>query len=409
MLRIALVHPHLNGISGVELHHAGLCRFLTDRGHDVHVYGDPRTSDISLAPGVTFHAVRAPEFRETRLGLAWYVREFAREASRVVAGDRALYDVVHARGEVLVAPDIYHVTGIQWGERHRALASRNVGETGPSRRVKDALHPIARPVSPVLARLERRILRDPRLQAVHAEGRFVHDDLVAHYSIDPALIEVIPPPVDTDRFQPAEDRTALRAQLGLPDSHVLILFSGHDFARKGLAKLIDALARMREQVTLVVVGGGAHQSGAWTDETRRPYRERAASLGVDDRVIFVGATTDIEQFTAAADIYALPTSTDMFAATIIEAMACGVPPVTTDGAGASVEIDHGSTGFVLRTPVDVGELAATLDLLAADRDLRESIGRAARAKAHELSTQAIFAKVEASMRDVARRRSLSAG
>jgi len=88
-LRIALVHPHLNGISGVELHHAGLCRFLVDREHDVHVYGDPHTSDLSIAPGVTFHPVHVPAFRQNRIGIAWYVHEFARKASRLVAAERS--------------------------------------------------------------------------------------------------------------------------------------------------------------------------------------------------------------------------------------------------------------------------------------------------------------------------------
>ena len=299
---------------------------------------------------MTFHPVRAPVLRQTRLGTPWYVWKFAREASRLLEIDRARYDVVHARGECLVAPDIYHVTGIQWGERRRAVAGRGVDERGWVRRAKDAVHPLARPISPVLAHLERRILRDPRVRGVHAEGVFVRDDLVSHYGIDPTSIEVIPPPVDTGRFVPTEDRGALRERLGLPHDDVLILFSGHDFARKGLAKLLDAVAAMRERPTLVVVGGGAHQQAAWSDETRRPYREQAAALGLGDRVVFVGATDEIADYTAAADIYALPTATDMFAATVIEAMACGIPPVTTDGAGASAVIDPGVTGFVLGYP-----------------------------------------------------------
>ena len=215
-MRIALVHPHLNGISGVELHHAGLCRFLVERGNDVHVYGDPSTSDLSLAPGVTFHAVRAPVLRQSRLGTAWYVWKFAREASRLLEIDRARYDVVHARGECLVAPDIYHVTGIQLGERRRAVAGRGVDERAGSaeRRM-------------LFTRWHGRSLlcwrassaafsEDPRVRAVHAEGVFVRDDLVSHYGIDPASIEVIPPPVDTSRFVPTEDRGALRKRLGCP-------------------------------------------------------------------------------------------------------------------------------------------------------------------------------------------------
>jgi glycosyltransferase involved in cell wall biosynthesis len=82
-------------------------------------------------------------------------------------------------------------------------------------------------------------------------------------------------------------------------------------------------------------------------------------------------------------------------------MACGVPPVTTEGAGASAEIEPGISGFVLATPVDVGELAATLGLLVGNRDLRERVGRAARARAGDLSAQVVFERVEAAMVRVA--------
>jgi glycosyltransferase involved in cell wall biosynthesis len=85
-------------------------------------------------------------------------------------------------------------------------------------------------------------------------------------------------------------------------------------------------------------------------------------------------------------------------------MASGIPPVTTTGAGAAEVITHEENGFVLQEPFDVDLLAATLDRLAGDPDLRHRIGRAAVKRARSLTWDEHGRQVEAAMWDIAERR-----
>ena len=94
----------------------------------------------------------------------------------------------------------------------------------------------------------------------------------------------------------------------------------------------------------------------------------------------------------------------MWGMTIAEAMAAGVPPVTTTGAGGADLISHEENGFVLPEPLDVAALAATLDRLAADPDLRRRIGRSAEMRAQSLSWDEHGRQVEAAMLEIAKNR-----
>jgi glycosyltransferase involved in cell wall biosynthesis len=92
-------------------------------------------------------------------------------------------------------------------------------------------------------------------------------------------------------------------------------------------------------------------------------------------------------------------------------MAAAVPPVTTDAAGAADLIAEGETGFVLREPLDVGLLAATLDRLAGDPELRRRMGASARERVRSLTWENYGRRVESAMLEVAerRRKGLGAG
>jgi UDP-glucose:(heptosyl)LPS alpha-1,3-glucosyltransferase len=210
-----------------------------------------------------------------------------------------------------------------------------------------------------------------------AISKMVKDEIIHYYGCPPDRITVIYCGVDLDRFTPANraaHRAAVRRELGLSDDEVMILFLGHNYKRKGLGALIRALPPLQKQrarFRVVVAGRGR----------RGPMDALAARLGVADRIQYVGQVPASERFYAAADIYTLPSYYDPFANSMVEALASGLPVVTSIYTGAGELVENGRQGYVV-DPDDSSAFSAALSALL-PRDTRESAGRAARLRAEE--------------------------
>jgi UDP-glucose:(heptosyl)LPS alpha-1,3-glucosyltransferase len=130
-----------------------------------------------------------------------------------------------------------------------------------------------------------------------------------------------------------------------------MLFVGSGYERKGLPTLLRALAQMRRQdAQLWVVG---------RDKQEAVMRSLAQTLGVDSRVMFLGGQTDVRPFYGAADLFVLPTRYDPLPNAALEALACGLPLVTTGNCGAAELLSRESGAVV--APDDSLALAASLD------------------------------------------------
>jgi UDP-glucose:(heptosyl)LPS alpha-1,3-glucosyltransferase len=165
----------------------------------------------------------------------------------------------------------------------------------------------------------------------------------------------------------ARERATARVQAGVPaDAHTL-LFVGSGFERKGLATAIDALARLPGDSRLIVIGKG----------DAAVYEARAERLGVAKRVAWLGARPDVERWYGAADVVVLPTIYEPFGNVHLEALASGVPIVTTSRAGGA-EIVRDECGAVVH-PGDAGAVAAAVERLRALP--RAAVAGAARAVA----------------------------
>jgi len=155
----------------------------------------------------------------------------------------------------------------------------------------------------------------------------------------------------------------LREKLGIEDGRVMALMIAQDFARKGLREAILALRVMGDEpVTLVVVGKG----------NTGPYERLARQARVAGRVIFAGATADPYPFYRAADLFVLPTRHDPCSLVVLEALAMGVPVVSTVFNGACEIMVDGVHGRVLRDPGDVGALATAMRHLLDEQTRRAS-------------------------------------
>jgi len=136
----------------------------------------------------------------------------------------------------------------------------------------------------------------------------------------------------------------------------VILYVGSGYARKGVAILLEALAHMATPSAEVwIVGRDKHENH---------YRQQARKLGVEKRVRFLGAQPDVRPFLGAADLFCLPTLYDPLPNAALEALACGLPVVTTTTCGAAEFIEPGVNG-ALCPPLEPVALAARLDALCA--------------------------------------------
>jgi glycosyltransferase involved in cell wall biosynthesis len=183
--------------------------------------------------------------------------------------------------------------------------------------------------------------------------------------LDAARLRMIPNGVDCDEFAPGRED---RAALGLPAGAPLILFVGDVRTnRKGLGSVLKALAKL-PHLHLAVVG----------KLTGSPFVKLAGDLGVSQRTHFLGFRRDVPRIMRACDLFVFPSWYDTFGLVVTEAMACGLPVVTTAATGAG-ELLTPECGTVVRDPADVDELAAAVDQWMSDPSRRSRAVPACRA------------------------------
>lgn len=203
------------------------------------------------------------------------------------------------------------------------------------------------------------MLGGQRYRRLIAISQRVRQELRTYYHTPDEQIVPIPNGINLLRFKPDPDaRQAIRQEFNLSDEEPVLLFVGNEFARKGLAFVIQALQQMQTKPTLLVVGA----------DHPAPYQKLAQECGVADRLIFTGGRADVPRFYPAADVFVLPTMYETFSLVCIEAMAAGTPVVATSVGGIEDYLRHGENGLLINR--DASDIAAQLDSLFQDEDLR---------------------------------------
>ncbi|QIZ45547.1 glycosyltransferase family 4 protein [Dickeya zeae] len=184
---------------------------------------------------------------------------------------------------------------------------------------------------------EADMYRDPQLKAVICNAEMIKQEIVDEFNLPANKIHVIYNAIDSNVFQPAspEQRQSIRASLSLPEEGSALVFVGSGFERKGLEAAIRAIAVTDRH--LIVVG---------QDKAERKYRSLATSLGCLSRIRFVGMQKDPKPYYHAADGLLLPTLYDPFPNVILEAMACGLPVITSTSCGGAEFILSGHNGYI---------------------------------------------------------------
>ncbi|HEX5130933.1 MAG TPA: glycosyltransferase [Candidatus Krumholzibacteria bacterium] len=187
-------------------------------------------------------------------------------------------------------------------------------------------------------------------------------------------IRVIYNGVDATRFHPAhgDERARMRRDLGLAADALVIMAVASLKELKRLDLLLRAAAplvrRDDAHARVVLVGKG---------DARPALEALAAELGIAERTCFTGVRDDVEDVLRAADLVVLSSRTEAFPNVVLEAMATGLPVVTTDVGSVREMVEPGASAIVV-APGDEAALGAAIQRLAADGALRERMGRRGR-------------------------------
>jgi glycosyltransferase involved in cell wall biosynthesis len=193
-------------------------------------------------------------------------------------------------------------------------------------------------------------------------------------------IRVIANGVDLEEFAPnlvdsPLERLRQRQQLGLPEDVPLALFVGDiRISRKNLDTILRALVNV-PQLHLAIAGA---------PDSRNFYPHLAQTLGVSDRVHFLGFRSDVAALMQSADMFVFPSRYEPFGLVLLEAMASQLPVITATSTGAA-DIVTPECGFVLADPNNVQALGSALDRLTGDTVARHKMGKAARLVAKQYS------------------------
>ncbi len=358
---------------GVERYAVHLAEGLLKEGHEVHVFCN---SWDSVAPEpLHFHRVPigyGPNFFKFLLFHFTCQRQLRRQKM----------DLVYALTQTYPA-DIYRMCDGLYRQRISSLYPTTS---------KRFFRYISRPIYLLNILWEKKIIGGAGCQFLIANSNVGAEPIQAFYAFPPERIAVIYNGVDLNTFHPGVKslRSKIRKTYGIDEDAPLLLFSSMDFARKGLAELIHSLASVRKifpNIRLLVVGKG----------NAKPYVTLAKEQGVEDVLRFAGHVSNSPAYYGAADLFVLPTHYDPFANVCLEAMACGIPVITTRRNGASELIQDGVNGYTIAAPGEAGALTRAIQLALTDRsdqNLGEKAAETARNFSHAAHIRSVLAVCE---------------
>ena len=363
LMHVALVHMRQRGTGGTERYLDQVAAHLATHGHRVTIVC--RSHEAAPHPAVRFAVLRP-----LALGAAWRLWSFATAVEHHVR--TANYDVVFGLGKTWT----HDVVRLGGGCEETYLEQAHAATRRPWARYVPRLSLKQR----LAVRIERRALAPGAYAHVITNSNMVKRDVMRRYGVPTDRVTVIYNGVDLERFHPRHRTAAgadLRRQWGVAPDAFVVLFLGTGYGRKGLDRLVQAfpaLLAQRPAARLVVAG---------YDSAQAHYERQAARLGLAEAVRFVGGRRDADACFGAADLYALPTRYDPFANSTLEALATGLPVITTTANGASELLTHRTTGSVI-APEAIDGLAAELCFWGTDTRARDA-GPAARALAEQYS------------------------
>lgn len=199
-----------------------------------------------------------------------------------------------------------------------------------------------------LLQLEAALFSPQKNRTIIANSKMVRDEIIRYFGFPNERIAVIYNGIPSPKKNSTDEQTTraeTRRKLGFSDEDFVVLFAGSGWERKGLRFAIEGInAAHLSKPTLLVAGRG-----------------NARAMPRSDRVRYLGAVREMLALLAASDLFLLPTIYDPFSNACLEALAAGLPVITTDANGFSEIIQPDIEGEILRDPADAASIANALE------------------------------------------------
>ena len=362
---IALIRQKYNSAGGAERFVSRAARALAEQGADITLI--TRKWDQASAQ-------RIVQLTPWYLGSTWRDWSFSRAVCRHL--QHTHYDLVQSH-ERLACCDVFRAgDGV-----HREWLTQRARTMGPLRRLAMRFNPH----HAYVLHAERQMFASRRLRAVICNSRMVKEEIIRHFGLRQDQLTVVYNGVDLEEFSPRQRepwRSTQRQALGIAEGMLTLLHVGSGFERKGVATILRAMARASAACHLIVVG---------SDKREGRYKALAGELGIASRVHFAGTRRDTRPYYAAADAFVMASLYEPFANASMEALAAGLPVVTSTKSGAAEILEQGKTGYAFDA-LDIGGFSSAIDALA-NRERRLVMGAAARDLAEGFTVDAMTAQL----------------
>jgi UDP-glucose:(heptosyl)LPS alpha-1,3-glucosyltransferase len=360
--RIAVVSPFIDKRHGTERRVAECIQRLSDE-YEIHVYSN-RVEDVDL-DRITWHRIPALPGPHLFAYLWWFLANHLwRWCDRRFRG--LAPEVVYSPGINCLDAAVISVH-VVFARLRESLANEIRLSRNPVKTWPQLIH--RRIYYRLIQFLERRVYPRPDTHLA-AVSRKVASDLSHYYGrADQAL--VVYGGFDLSRFNPerrASLRPTARANFNFDENNFVLLLIGNGWKNKGLPNLLESAGTLRDPRLTVLVAGRDNPA---------PYQAVIERHHLNGRVLFLPPRPDVEFFYAAADAYVGPSLEDAFAQPPAEAMASGLPVITSRKNGGAEIISHGADGLILENPEDVRTLAELIRRLLEDAEFRNGLGASA--------------------------------
>jgi L-malate glycosyltransferase len=348
-MRVCILGQYPPHIGGVSSHTYLLSHELKERGDEVYVltYPHPEVEDVD---GVKVETAFAPNIKGLR-GFFFFISSFFKLISMV-----RHYNIELIHAHFLLPPGLIGVgVGKILGKKTAVTAHGS-----------DLLIQSENPILKALIKLV--ISKTDYMLVVNKTLK----DKALELGVNPEKVYVTPNAVDIIKFNPQNKE--LPSGIKISQDKPVILFVGNLVFQKGVEYLLESKKLMNCDVQLLIVGDGQ----------LRPKLEKKVEDDEIQDVIFVGARRDIDKIMPSADLFVLPSVSEGFPISILEALASGLPVVATKVGGISEVVDE-SVGLIVK-PSNPQELAMAMDKILGNRKLKNSMSTNAREHALKYSS-----------------------
>jgi len=383
--QVVMITPHGDPLGHIgEPDVGGQCVYIRELSSELAAQGtrvliftrdrsDGKPKQESIAPGADLIRIPCgPEGFLPKEEIRPYLPEFANRMSAHLRGDEIISSHFWDGGYVA---SLLESTD-KWIHTSHSLGKRKLASLPQADHAKYSDR----------IRTESEIIE--RCDAVIASTTLERRDLVNLYGADKAKISVIPPGVDTDRFHPPHDPQALKKELGL-SSGLVVFTMGRLDIRKGFDLFFRAAAQVMEMLgkepdIQFVLSAGTDTEDLHEARERDHLAKLLKTLQIEKSVRWLPVlpADEVPLYYGASDLFVMPSRYELFGIVLLEAMACGVPVVSTKFGGPPEIVSDGRDGRLI-DPTNINMFASAIVDLLSNLNLREQMGKTAREHVEE--------------------------